>query len=63
MEGLLFLIACVVIGVLVLWVIQNDAAGPTEETSGLFAMRSDRSTPTADRKERQRRAGRRVTRG
>jgi len=40
MEGLLFLGECIGIGLILLWIVQNDAAGPGEPTSGLFAMRA-----------------------
>jgi len=40
MEGLLFLGECIGIGLILLWIVQNDAAGPGEPTRGLFAMRS-----------------------
>lgn len=55
-EGLLFLIACVGIGVLAIWVMQNDAAGPTERIGGLFAMRSDGPGDQANGPGSQRRA-------
>lgn len=45
MEGLIFLAACVAIGLLASWVMQNDAAGPTDPTTGLFAMRSRVAPP------------------
>lgn len=41
MEGLLFLVECIGIGLIVFWILQNEAAGPGGRTSGLFAMRSD----------------------
>jgi hypothetical protein len=55
MEGLIFLAACVGIGLLASWVMQNDAAGPTEPTSGLFAMRSRAVRPKVASDERLRR--------
>jgi len=40
-EGLLFLVECIGIGLILLWIVQNESAGPGERTGGLFAMRSD----------------------
>jgi len=38
-EGLFFLLSIIGVAVVMWWVIQNDAAGPGEETTGLLAMK------------------------
>ena len=60
MDGLYFLAACVGIGLVQFWVFRNDRAGPTEPTTGLFAMRSQAPRETAeDKTSRRQAAGRR----
>jgi hypothetical protein len=56
MEGVLFLVACIAIGLVAFWVMRNDAAGPDEQTHGLFAMRSDapKEKPPAEPRRRGR---------
>jgi hypothetical protein len=39
MEGLFFLLSVIACGLVMLWVIRNDAVGIGEDTTGLFAMR------------------------
>ena len=39
MEGLFFLLSVIGVGLVMVWVIQNDSAGIGEDTAGLFAMR------------------------
>lgn len=43
MEGLFFLVSCVAIGLIALWMMQNDRIGPRDRTIGFFAMRSSGS--------------------
>lgn len=58
MEGLMFLAECIGIGLILLWIVQNDTVGLGDRTSGLFAMRS--KTPedklAADPRQRMRQA-------
>jgi hypothetical protein len=37
-EGIYFLLSIIGVGLVMIWVIQNDAVGPGETTTGLFAM-------------------------
>jgi len=59
MDGLFFLVACVAIGLVQLWVFRNDSAGPTERTTGLFAMRPAAPRQSAEDKASRRQAARR----
>ena len=39
MDGVFFLLSVIGVGLVMVWVIQNDSAGVGEETVGLLAMR------------------------
>jgi hypothetical protein len=41
MEGLLLVAECIGIGLILFWIMKNNAAGPGDRTSGLLAMRSE----------------------
>lgn len=54
MDGLLFLLSLVGIGLVMWWVIQNDSAGPGDPTTGIFAMPTPRGvTPPGEGQARQ----------
>lgn len=40
MDGLLFLLSLIAMGLIMWWIIQNDSAGPGDPTTGVFAMPS-----------------------
>lgn len=59
LEGVMFLVSCVAMALLAIWVMRNDKAGPTDRIDGWFAMRSRHlneqpPTPEESRKNRSR---------
>ena len=48
MEGIFFLLSVIGVGLIMWWVIQNDRVGPTEPTTGLFAMEAGEMSATKE---------------